>query len=99
MPKTEKASITYPKTSGMLSTSMELLTELIQVLIFGALGIGLSVGGAYAERFAFVSLQAGDTILAGWAAVLGALFILFAYLVARDNLAPTVRAIRERATD
>lgn len=83
----------------MLSTLLELLPELLQVLFFGSVGIGLSIGGAYVERFALESFQTGDTVLAGWAAALGTVLLLFAYIVARDNLAPTVRAVRDRASD
>lgn len=79
----------------MLSTWVELLPELVQLLFFGSIGVSLSLGGAYVERFAVATLQAGDTVVGAWAAVIGLLLIGFAYLVTRDNLLPTVRILRE----
>ncbi|MFC6955089.1 hypothetical protein [Halorubellus litoreus] len=81
----------------MLSTVGEVVPELLQVLFFGSVGVSLSVGGAYVERFAFDMLRSGDTVLAAWGAVLGAVLLGFAYIVVRDSLAPILRDLREGA--
>ncbi|WP_323676675.1 hypothetical protein [Halorubellus sp. PRR65] len=80
----------------MLSTVMEILPEILQVLFFSSVSVGLSVGGVYIERFAMTTFQAGDTALAAWAAVLGAVVLAFAYHLLQANLAPTVRGIKNR---
>jgi hypothetical protein len=92
--QSERTSNQDYELGGMSSTLVELLPEVLQALLFGSVSVGLSVGSAYTERFALTMFQTGQTGLAAWGGILGAVFFAFAYLLVRDNLAPTVRAIR-----
>jgi hypothetical protein len=79
----------------MFSTTMELLPEVLQVLFFGSLSAALSVGGAYVERFAFVTLQSGETVVGAWAAAVGVLLVGFGILLLKDHFRPGVHDLRE----
>lgn len=78
----------------MSSALLELLPLLVELLVFSAGTAALSVASLLFERFAFGALQSGDTTIAVWAAVLGAVALGFAYLLATDKVVPRVAAVR-----
>jgi hypothetical protein len=76
-----------------------LLPELLELLFFGLSSVGLTVAGAYIERFAFLAVRSGDPKLGLWAGVIGAAAFYFAYLVATDKFVETLTRLRHDATE
>lgn len=83
----------------MLSELLPVLPELAEVTLFGAVTLALSVGGLYAERFALLSLQSGETTLGAWATLAGFVLCGFAFLVGRDKFHPSVGKLRAALTE
>jgi len=79
--------------------TVELVVELVELFLFGAGSLGLSVAALYAERFALATLQSGDGVLAGWAAVVGLVLLGFSYVLGSDYLAPALAEVRARFDD
>ena len=77
-------------TTGLL----ELLPELIALAVFGLSSAGLALAGAYIEQFALITIQSGEMMLGLWAGVIGAVVLMFAYLMATDKFATKLKAIR-----
>lgn len=77
-------------TTGLL----ELLPELIALAVFGLSSAGLAVAGAYIEQFALTTIQSGEMMLGLWAGVIGAVVLMFAYLLATDKFATKLKSIR-----
>jgi len=75
-------------TTGLL----ELLPELIALAVFGLSSAGLAVGGAYIEQFALTTIQSGEMMLGLWAGVIGAVVLMFAYLMATDKFATKLKS-------
>ncbi|MFC7202899.1 hypothetical protein ACFQJC_05190 [Haloferax namakaokahaiae] len=73
---------------------LELLPELVELVIFGLGSLGLSIAGAYVERFAFLTVTGGDVQLGAWALVMGAAMLYFAYLLGTDKAYPKLRAVQ-----
>lgn len=72
----------------MTTALLELLPVLFELSVFGLATLGLSLVGAYVERFAFASAQHGQPLLGLWAAVMGAVALYFAYSLAVDRVVP-----------
>ncbi|QZP39263.1 hypothetical protein [Halobaculum magnesiiphilum] len=81
-----------------MDSALEILPELLELVVFGLGSAGLSVAGLYIEQFALTTAQSGQTLLAGWAAVIGCVVLVFAYLLATDKAAKSyVKVKRELA--
>lgn len=78
---------------------VELLPELVELLVFSLGSLVLSAVGAYLERSAFVTAEAGQVALGGWEALMGLLAIYFAYLLLTDKLWPRFAAFRQRIAE
>jgi hypothetical protein len=83
----------------MKAVVFELLPALFELLVFGISSVGLALIGAYIERFALVTVEAGQPKLAAWAAVVGAVAFYFAYLLSTDKFGPKLSEVRRRLTD
>jgi len=74
----------------MTTALLELLPALLELSVFSLGAVGLSLVGAYVERFAVVTAQHGQPLLALWAAVMGAVALYFAYSLTVDRVVPTL---------
>ncbi|MFC4358111.1 hypothetical protein ACFO0N_09140 [Halobium salinum] len=72
----------------MRSSLLETLPEVLEVLFLGVGSLGLSVAGAYLERFALLTVQGGQTALGAWVGFVGVTAFVFAYLLVTDKLRP-----------
>ncbi|KTG30562.1 hypothetical protein [Haloferax profundi] len=72
----------------------ELLPDLFELLVFGLGSAGLSVAGAYIERFALLTIEHGDLGFGAWAVVMGAAVLYFAYLLGTDKFHPKLRDVQ-----
>ncbi|MFC6873913.1 hypothetical protein [Halobellus marinus] len=79
----------------MTTALLELLPAVLELSLFGVASVGLSLLGAYIERFAVSTAQHGDLLLALWMAVMGAVALYFGYLVAVDKFLPTLTEFTE----
>jgi hypothetical protein len=77
----------------MDTTPLELLPELLEVAVFGIGSVLLSLGGAYLERFAYLTVQGGEPALGAWVALMGIMAFYFAYLMLTDKLRPKLAAL------
>ncbi|ELZ65264.1 hypothetical protein C5B91_07645 [Haloferax sp. Atlit-10N] len=78
----------------MRSSLVDLLPELLELLVFSLGSAGLSLAGAYIERFALVTFEQGNVEIAAWAVVMGAVALYFAYNVGTDKVRPKFRDVR-----
>lgn len=78
----------------MNAAILELLTELLGLAVFGVGAVGLSVVGAYIERFALQTVQSGQLMLGAWSLVIGVVVLYFAYLLATDKFPAKLAAVR-----
>ncbi|MFB6096840.1 MAG: hypothetical protein ABEJ74_05585 [Haloferacaceae archaeon] len=81
----------------MSAALLELLPELLELAFFGLGTVALTVFGAYVERFALVTAQAGSAKLGAVVGLIGAVALYFAYLMATDKLSPKVAQLRRVA--
>ncbi|AFK19650.1 hypothetical protein E6P09_01925 [Haloferax mediterranei ATCC 33500] len=77
---------------------VELLPDLLELSVFGVGSAGLSVAGAYIERFGLLTVEHGNTELGAWAVVMGLAVLYFAYLLGTDKFWPKLRAVRADLT-
>jgi hypothetical protein len=77
-----------------MSSVLEVLPELLELVVFGLGSAGLSVAGLYIEQFALTSAQTGRTVIAVWAAVIGCVVLAFAYLMATDKAANSFKKVK-----
>jgi len=77
----------------MDTTPLELLPELLELAFFGIGSLGLSLGGAYLERFALLTVQGGQPALGAWVAFMGLTAFFFAYLMFTDKFRPKLAAL------
>ncbi|WP_336024050.1 hypothetical protein [Halobellus salinisoli] len=82
----------------MTTTLLEVVPLLIELAAFGIGALGLSLVGAYAERFAVVTAQHGQPMLGLWAAVMGAVALYFAYSLTTDRVVPALFALTGRSS-
>ncbi|MFB6123306.1 MAG: hypothetical protein ABEJ78_07585 [Haloferacaceae archaeon] len=80
-------------------TLLELLPSLLELVVYAASTVGLSVAGVYIERFALVTVEGGQPKLGAWVALMGAMAFYFAYLTATDKLRPKLAAVRGNLVD
>jgi Na+-translocating ferredoxin:NAD+ oxidoreductase RnfD subunit len=73
---------------------IDILPELIELAVFSLGSVALSVAGLFIEQFALASAQGGQTVLAGWATVIGGVALLSAYFLATDKAASSFRTLR-----
>ena len=78
----------------MNTTLLELLPELLELLVFGAGSVGLSVAGLYIERVALATVESGHVKLGAWLAFMGAMAFYFAYLMSTDKFRPKLDDLR-----
>ena len=77
----------------MDTTPLELRPELLEIAVFGVGSVVLSLGGAYLEQFAYLTVQGGQPALGGWVALMGLMAFYFAYLMLTDKLRPKLAAL------
>jgi len=77
-----------------MSSVLEILPELLELIVFGLGSAGLSIAGLYIEQFALTSAQTGRTVIAVWAAVIGCVVLAFAYLMATDKAANSLAKVK-----
>lgn len=82
----------------MTTALLELAPVLLELSAFGIGALGLSLLGAYVERFAIVTAQHGQPLLALWAAVMGAVALYFAYSLTTDRVVPALFALTGRSS-
>ncbi|WP_153552256.1 hypothetical protein [Halomicrobium sp. LC1Hm] len=82
----------------MDSELFDLFPELVELLAAGLSTAVLSVAGTYVERFAFATIQTGDTTAGAWAAFMGVAMLFLAYVVVTDRLVPTLFEVTGRVT-
>ena len=82
----------------MTTALLELLPVLFELSVFSLGAVGLSLAGAYVERFAVATAQHGQPLLALWAAVMGAVALYFAYSLTIDRVAPTLSELTGQAS-
>lgn len=78
----------------MRTSLVELLPDLLELLVFGVGSAGLSLAGAYIERFALLTVQHGNLGFGAWAIAMGAAVLYFAYLLGTDKFHPKLREVR-----
>jgi hypothetical protein len=83
----------------MTAALLELLPAVLELLAYAAVSVGLSLVGLYVEAFALATLQGGRPGLGAWAAVMGAVALLFAYRLATDEFRTKLTEIRRGAND
>lgn len=83
----------------MKTSLLDLLPELLELLVFGLGAAGLSVAGAYIERFAVLTYQHGDPTVGLWAVVPGVVCLAFAYLLVTDKFVPKLLSVRRALAD
>lgn len=81
----------------MTTALLELLPALLELSLFSLGALGLSLVGAYVERFAVVTAQHGQPLLALWAALMGAVALYFAYSLAVDRVVPALAEVVGRS--
>ncbi|WP_049985587.1 hypothetical protein [Halobellus rufus] len=81
----------------MTTALLELVPVLLELSAFGIGALGLSLVGAYVERFAIVTAQHGQPMLALWAALMGAVALYFAYSLTTDRVVPALADLTGRA--
>jgi hypothetical protein len=82
----------------MTTAVLELLPALLELSAFGLGALGLSLAGAYVERFALATVQHGQPLLGLWAAVMGAVALFFAYSLTVDRVLPALLELTGRAS-
>jgi len=82
----------------MTTALLELFPILFELSAFGIGALGLSLAGAYVERFALATFQHGQPLLAVWAAVMGAIALYFAYSITTDRVVPALFALAGRTS-
>jgi len=76
----------------MERTGGELLAQLFELVVYGVVSAGISIGGLYAEGIAVTTATGGRPVAGAWLAFVGLVGFGFAYLVATDRLLPASRA-------
>ncbi|WP_144904799.1 hypothetical protein [Halobellus captivus] len=82
----------------MTAAALELLPLVLELSAFGLGVLGLSLIGAYVERFAIVTVQHGQPLLGLWAAVMGFVALYFAYSLTVDRVVPALSELTDRQT-
>ncbi|MFD1598524.1 hypothetical protein [Halobellus rarus] len=82
----------------MAAALLELLPMFLELFVFSLGAVGLSLTGAYVERFAVATAQHGQPLLALWAAVMGAVALYFAYSLAIGRVAPTLAELADHSS-
>ena len=82
-----------------MSSVLEVLPEILELIVFSLGSAGLSVAGLYIEQFALTSAQTGGTVIAVWAAVIGCVVLAFAYLMATDKAANSFMKVKRELAD
>ena len=83
----------------MQSSLLELLPLLAELAFFGLSSLGLTVAGAYIERFAFTTIRSGSVELGAVTGLMGLVVLGFGYLVATDQFVPRLGEFRRGPTD
>lgn len=79
-----------------MNVSVEVVVELVLLLVYAALAGVLTSLGLLSEYAGLQNALAGDLIMGFWFAWMGIAAIGFGYLLFRDKIVPTSRAIWSR---
>lgn len=82
-----------------MNSFLEYLPELLELSAFALGSLGLSAVGVYIEHFALTTAQMGQVALGAWAAVVGGVALVFAYLLATDKAATSYANLKQKRTE